>query len=98
MRLLAGKRQEASCKMIVHVYFTTWLRLNTQKVNIPFAILPLLMKYIPFKLKVGIYIISNDCVITLKNSYLSSARVVEIRLPKSYISRGLNKGPFLSLP
>lgn len=31
MRLLAGKRQEASCKMIVHVPFTTWLRLNTQK-------------------------------------------------------------------
>lgn len=90
MRLLAGKRQEASCKMIVHVHFTTWLRLNIyilKKVNIPFAILPLLMKYIPFKLKVGIYIISNDYVITLKNSYLSSARVVEIRLPKSYISR-----------
>lgn len=40
MRLLAGKRQEASCKMIVHVHFTTWLRLNTQKSKYSFCYTP----------------------------------------------------------
>lgn len=55
------------------------------------------MKYILFKLKVGIYIILNDYVIILKNLYLFFVRVVEICFLKFYISWGLNKGLFLSL-
>lgn len=57
MRLLAGKRQDASCKMIVHVHFTTWLRLNTQKSKYSFCYTPTFNEiYIPFELKVVIYI------------------------------------------